>query len=771
MLALNIITNAFETVAHYTASESEYTLHKPNRGPYQDATMKVRTLWEHKEDEYILWVVQSKHFLMLHLSQTESEGVGIGEEIDDYKLDKHIYMQKLKAFKESRRSETHTTTTTTTTTTVTTTTASSSVVPPPKKKMRRTETANDLVVAPAFVAPIAPAPPVAHSKTSEAKSKEEASSVDIQRFLFGDDDDEPNSSLVPLQRRQQQQMQQEVFAEQMQQHLSDTSNALNTTHSVSPNTVAMEVSVVESATDSSAAADSVTVESAAESAAVGSAATESAAAESAAADLVATESAAADSVATESAPVDSAAADVLKRLQEENEALRERAQAAEKDADHERTKHKNYMKTKQREVSKLKEGSVSKEVFERTKQELSEAKSIASFMTDDERTTMQASKRNPKVTFMTLIEMCNATIKKVIADAQTQASNAAGSSTTAGLPAFEFEDNGWNPITDSTIVSALKSLVQTRNLVTYAYKGNNYEASVVTALDYEILQKNIDTGMTRFVRDPSLHQAKVDDEKVTKQKALDLLFGSESIVPLGDDFLSETLKEVRFDIDMSYEMCRELAELAQVFSSIASGFEYIVDANTQATDSNALHFTTHTDGEKDFNSELFVKPMALFNWLTLAQSRGYKAARLIMHGCRYKAYQGMRADPLGFNMEYAGHNGQAYGEGVYFGLSDHATVGYNQGSGFPPGSCILALLLTKEQVGWQHHHHGGYSRRDMDKEQAKQYKTIMFGTPVEGTDNAIVVHETPLLLQLGYVHAFNRKKGWLVPRSTAGDVN
>ena len=52
----------------------------------------------------------------------------------------------------------------------------------------------------------------------------------------------------------------------------------------------------------------------------------------------------------------------------------------------------------------------------------------------------------------------------------------------------------------------------------------------------------------------------------------------------------------------------------------------------------------------------------------------------------------------------------------------------------------------------------------MDKQQAKQYKTIMFNTPVEGTDNAIVVHETPLLLQLGYIHAFDRKLGWVCAR-------
>ena len=91
----------------------------------------------------------------------------------------------------------------------------------------------------------------------------------------------------------------------------------------------------------------------------------------------------------------------------------------------------------------------------------------------------------------------------------------------------------------------------------------------------------------------------------------------------------------------------------------------------------------------------------------------------------------------------------------------HATVGYNQGSGFATGSCMVALLLTKESVGWQHHH-GSYSKsRSLAREAAAQYKTIMFGTPAAETDNAIVVHETPLLLQLGHARAFDPKEGWV----------
>ena len=132
-----------------------------------------------------------------------------------------------------------------------------------------------------------------------------------------------------------------------------------------------------------------------------------------------------------------------------------------------------------------------------------------------------------------------------------------------------------------------------------------------------------------------------------------------------------------------------------------------------------------------------------------------------MHGGTKEAYAGVRDDPIGFNMEYAGRHGQAFGNGLYFGLSDHATVGYNQSSGLPNGSACLALLLTHEKIGWQHHHHGGYTS-GYDEEAAKQYKTITFSTPVEGVDNAIVVHEPVLVLPIGLVRAFDPKKGWVM---------
>jgi len=50
----------------------------------------------------------------------------------------------------------------------------------------------------------------------------------------------------------------------------------------------------------------------------------------------------------------------------------------------------------------------------------------------------------------------------------------------------------------------------------------------------------------------------------------------------------------------------------------------------------------------------------------------------------------------------------------------------------------------------------------MTKEDIKNYKTLNFGSPVLTTDNAMVVHDTPLVLCLRLVHSFESKQsyGW-----------
>ena len=83
-----------------------------------------------------------------------------------------------------------------------------------------------------------------------------------------------------------------------------------------------------------------------------------------------------------------------------------------------------------------------------------------------------------------------------------------------------------------------------------------------------------------------------------------------------------------------------------------------------------------------------------------------------------------RADPVGFDLQYAGQQGQAVGNGLYFGLSDHITVRYNANSGYPPGTFIIGLMLMNEKTGWSHYarnqRHGGVTTvKDHDEEYSR----------------------------------------------------
>jgi hypothetical protein len=251
-----------------------------------------------------------------------------------------------------------------------------------------------------------------------------------------------------------------------------------------------------------------------------------------------------------------------------------------------------------------------------------------------------------------------------------------------------------------------------------------------------------------------------------------------------------------FALPPDYEVSEDFSELAELYGQLSeSGYHYVMPAKTQPTHKKAPHFVSHGNGTKDFNSEVWIKPSTLANWLSHAHFRGYKHARIVCHGAgmtREKrdehgkviekakiAYEVMRDHGVGLCMDFAGAQGQAYGPGLYFGLSDHATVGYNSGSGFPPGTFIMGLILTRDADGWQHQSQrtrnyqkhgsgtsGPYGIRQMTEEDIKNYKTINFGSHVPNTDNAMVVHDTPLVLCLGLVHSFDSKQGygWKISR-------
>ena len=222
----------------------------------------------------------------------------------------------------------------------------------------------------------------------------------------------------------------------------------------------------------------------------------------------------------------------------------------------------------------------------------------------------------------------------------------------------------------------------------------------------------------------------------------DILFGAESIIELPEQLLDELLVEHDFNVDQTYENSCSLAELAEAYSSLASKFKYV----------------KRNKGKDTTKSEKWTKPPCIWQWLNIAKGRGYTRCRVVMHGGDRGTYNGIRNDPVGFDLQYSGQQGEAYGKGFYFGLSDHVTVGYNRRGNNPykDGTHVVALLLTNERVGWSHHgrygNHGGMTLIE-DPEYAKMYKTFHLSGPVAGVDNCVVLHECTLALPIGFAQA------------------
>ena len=213
---------------------------------------------------------------------------------------------------------------------------------------------------------------------------------------------------------------------------------------------------------------------------------------------------------------------------------------------------------------------------------------------------------------------------------------------------------------------------------------------------------------------------------LTDAQKHDLLFGK-SLIKLPTGWVDSLLARFSFSEDHFHQSCRELAELAENFNSLSNNFKY-------------------TNGMKH-KTDVYVKPMLLHSFLNIAKARGYTHMRLVMHGADSNCYNGVRDDPYGMDLQYAGMHGQAYGNGFYFGLSDHVTLGYNcEGK---PGTALMALVLTHEKIDGSGQHHGGY--RTFDSTQQVPYSTFQLSAPKQGIHNCIVVHEASLILILGKV--------------------
>ena len=393
-------------------------------------------------------------------------------------------------------------------------------------------------------------------------------------------------------------------------------------------------------------------------------------------------------------------------LKTELERATSRAAAAEKEAERIHKTHEGYKKSKGKEVQDYKKriaAAPSAIEFEAMKDTVKRVKSNAS---DQDYATMQNGLIQPRHAYIKLLDKCIDALDASIDDFNAKQSQPRASANAQ----FEFlENNGsWVAIADSVVCSALASLMRSGATVTYSFAGNNYEATLAkkgkkkaSADDHDIDQKNLSTNVVRKIRDSS-HVS--DSASVKKKRLAEILYGSKSFLPLDATFCDNILSTFRFDQDQSYEISLQLAQLAEKFAALGSEWKYTVPIGTVPLDADACKFTSNTDGNVEVNSELFIKPIALFNWLTVARDRGYTAARLVMTGSDKAGYAGVRDDPIGFNLMHAGKHGQVYGNGLYFGLSDHATVGYNHGSGLPPGKAsafqrVPSLVSMGEACG------------------------------------------------------------------------
>ena len=317
-------------------------------------------------------------------------------------------------------------------------------------------------------------------------------------------------------------------------------------------------------------------------------------------------------------------------------------------------------------------------------------------------------------------------------------SNVSGASA-AGADTFWFLDqsNNWVQITDTNVVNGLSMLSAATDRFSYQIGNHDYEARLADGSWIgvcDIVQKNINPQylterQIKKISAAAAATAVPTDGSLTDVQKHDILFG-DSPVDFTSGWIDNLLQKYAFDDSDCYsEASLELAKLAEFFNTFSNNFKYV-------------------NGKKH-KTDVFIKPVALYNWLTLAKARNYTSMRLVMHGADKDCYKGVREDPFGMDLKYAGMHGQAYGNGFYFGLSDHVTLGYNRVG--KPGTALMGLCLTNKKIDNSdyRHHHGGY--RTFDSTQQVAYTTFQLSAPKQGTHNCIVVHEGALVLILGEV--------------------
>ena len=353
---------------------------------------------------------------------------------------------------------------------------------------------------------------------------------------------------------------------------------------------------------------------------------------------------------------------------------------------------------------------------------------------DQERQRMQdeidrerAKKSKTDTALLPCIEAYKELIKHCHISLQSQIEHVMknGSNTSSSTSKYTIFDGGtWINIS-APIEAEIDKLKSKTDCVTYSIGSNNYETRLHQDTNDKFvyaIQKNTNPQFLtqRLIRKTYAAITKASDKTcLSEDHKKDLLFGK-SFIKLCPTMIDSMLLRFNFDGNHSSSYSLALAQLAELFNTLSMNFKY-------------------TQGNSH-RSCVFVKPLALQNFLKIAKSRKYTFMRIGLHAGSTEAFDGVEKDPLGMNMFYANKNGQAYGGGFYFGLSCHVTKNYCYPAvyGTAGQSALMALLLTNENI-------------DHNKEMNGSYKTFNLAYTDRFTHNCIVYHETSLILILGKV--------------------
>ena len=304
---------------------------------------------------------------------------------------------------------------------------------------------------------------------------------------------------------------------------------------------------------------------------------------------------------------------------------------------------------------------------------------------------------------------------------------------------FKNDDDTWSDITDGRAMQIFDQLLSgtVPADVSYPIGGHIYNAHVAYGAfvgQCDIVQQNTNP------QHPTERMIKrIDSDSQTKtalstQDQDDILFGDSPVVisPTWTKCLMDS-----YNFDDTEHFCKpslELAQLAELFSSFSSGLTYF---------SGTKHACT-----------LYVKPIMIKVWLTLAAERQYTHMRICLHGTKPEGYDGVRNDPFGMNLQFAGTNAQAYGNGSYFGMSDHASNKYSRDAGgkATPGTALMALILTPKSLEGHYYEQkkGCYGTFNLMMSTGKDHLPL---PSISGKQryNSIAVYEDRLILILGKI--------------------